>query len=421
MQEATAVTVKNNNNNNDFSESKPYKTYTNRWWILWTVSIFNIANNSLWISFASVASHVADYYKKDTDSVDLLSSIGFAVGIPLCIAATWILDRKGLKFGLYMGISLTFLGGLLRFLSTLEGLKDHISLNGQFWMAFVAQALVGIANPLAVSVPTKVSQHWFPIQEQLLATSLISMSMPIGIVLGFGITPTYVTSKDDIPLLNEVLFGPAILTFISCIVFVKSSKPPTPPSASAEVEPLPYLKSMKKLLTTKAYWFLMVVVGGAIGYFNVMITQLQQLMCARGYSDTLSGLCGSLLLGTGFIGAILFGILVEKTGKMTLIAKILGGLTTLTSIGFCFFLQYPDYGWGVILTSVMFGILGFGMYPLALELSVEATYPVDEASSTAILFLMGQIVAIIFIFVSQGLEKELSPEEIKIQVQNFPI
>ncbi len=37
-----------------------------------------------------------------------------------------------------------------------------------------------------------------------------------------------------------------------------------------------------------------------------------------------------------------------------------------------------------------FGIFGFGAYPLALELSVEASYPIDEAAGTAIIFLSGQ-------------------------------
>ncbi len=43
--------------------------------------------------------------------------------------------------------------------------------------------------------------------------------------------------------------------------------------------------------------------------------------CCKGYSNETSGLCGSLLLGTGFVGAIASGILAEKTGKMEQIAK----------------------------------------------------------------------------------------------------
>ena len=41
--------------------------------------------------------------------------------------------------------------------------------------------------------------------------------------------------------------------------------------------------------------------------------------------------------------------------------------------------------------SQRFGIFGFGMYPIALELSVEATYPMDESAGTAIIFLSGNL------------------------------
>ena len=32
-----------------------------------------------------------------------------------------------------------------------------------------------------------------------------------------------------------------------------------------------------------------IAVGGAVGYFNCLATQLQQFMCSRGYSDEFSG------------------------------------------------------------------------------------------------------------------------------------
>ena len=46
------------------------------------------------------------------------------------------------------------------------------------------------------------------------------------------------------------------------------------------------------------------------------------MMCSRGYSNEFSGLCGSLLLGSGFLGSIITGIIVDKTGKMEEVAKV---------------------------------------------------------------------------------------------------
>jgi hypothetical protein len=54
---------------------------------------------------------------------------------------------------------------------------------------------------------------------------------------------------------------------------------------------------------------------------NLLTIHIIFLYLCEGYSNETSGLCGSLLLGTGFVGAIASGILAEKTGKMEQIAK----------------------------------------------------------------------------------------------------
>ena len=50
----------------------------------------------------------------------------------------------------------------------------------QFVLSVFGQALAGVANCFAVSVPTMVSQNWFPESERLIATGLLSLSMPLG-------------------------------------------------------------------------------------------------------------------------------------------------------------------------------------------------------------------------------------------------
>ena len=75
--------------------------------------------------------------------------------------------------------------------------------------------------------------------------------------------------------------GPSIISIL----------PLTLLSRSAEVhqESMSYMTSMKKLITNKNYIAISLAVGGAVGYFNCLATQLQQFMCSRGYSDQFSG------------------------------------------------------------------------------------------------------------------------------------
>ena len=96
-------------------------------------------------------------------------------------------------------------------------------------MVFVGQALTGMGNPMAVSVPTKVSQHWFKEGQRTFATIMLAMSLPLGIVLGQGVTPLFVKKAEDVITMNWVWWIPSILTLILCIFGVTRSKPPTPP------------------------------------------------------------------------------------------------------------------------------------------------------------------------------------------------
>ena len=51
--------------------------------------------------------------------------------------------------------------------------------------------------------------------------------------------------------------------------------------------------------------------------------------------------------------------------------------------------RYPNIPGVIGFTVGAFGFFGFGLYPIALELGVEITYPVAEATSTAFIIISG--------------------------------
>jgi len=112
--------------------------------------------------------------------VDLLGTISFMVGIPMCLVSCYVVNSKGFRTGMYFGTVLTMLGGAIRALSTLPGLNKQMDLKTQYYLSLVGQALTGMGNPFAVSLPTKVSQNWFGEKEREIATGILAMSLPIG-------------------------------------------------------------------------------------------------------------------------------------------------------------------------------------------------------------------------------------------------
>ena len=87
-------TMDNGTNEND---NTIYKLYPSRWGILFTVVMFNLSNNCLWMSFGAVGTKAAEFYEVEVDSIDWLSSIFLYVGIPTCFALTWINEKLGLR------------------------------------------------------------------------------------------------------------------------------------------------------------------------------------------------------------------------------------------------------------------------------------------------------------------------------------
>ena len=149
----------------DSSGPGQYRLYTSRWLVLLTVTLLNLSSNALWISYSAVANLAAEYFQKDDVNqvekirinfqissplfqVDLLGTISFYVGIPMCLVSSYVVDALGFRSGMFLGCGLTFLGGLTRCLSTLPGLAQHMELDTQFWLSVTGQALTGIPSKI---------------------------------------------------------------------------------------------------------------------------------------------------------------------------------------------------------------------------------------------------------------------------------
>ena len=74
-----------------------YVSYPSRWGVLLTVSLLNLSINTLLLSFSSVATAAAVYFGRSPSEVGLLTGVGFAVSMPVCLVSTWFSDKFGLR------------------------------------------------------------------------------------------------------------------------------------------------------------------------------------------------------------------------------------------------------------------------------------------------------------------------------------
>mmetsp|Transcript_23819 Transcript_23819/g.20753 ORF Transcript_23819/g.20753 Transcript_23819/m.20753 type:complete len:120 (+) Transcript_23819:819-1178(+) len=111
-----------------------------------------------------------------------------------------------------------------------------------------------------------------------------------------------------------------------------------------------------------------------------MAIVLQPMMKPFGFSDTAIGNFGALNLVCGLVGASVFGVYVQETLKFKKTILICSGVSCISLVTLVP-LAYMDNPWIMGGGVVIFGFFTTPLLPILFELSVEITFPVNEAAS----------------------------------------
>ncbi|KAM9795598.1 solute carrier family 49 member A3 [Neosynchiropus ocellatus] len=386
--------------NSELKKLVTLRVYKRRWFVLLLLCLLNCSNATIWLTFAPVADQSAQFLGVTSEQINWLSLVFMVVAIPVSFGTTWMLETLGLRFTLILGAWLNMFGGFVRFI-------------GAVWPSFPVvmsgQTVGALAQPLIVFTPTKLAAHWFPDHQRATANMIASMSNPLGILLANVVSPLVAGRPQQIPTLLLVYAVPTgLICFLTTLGF-RSSAPPTPPSVSAELScSEPFLPGLKRLLKNRSYLVLLVAIGSGLAVFTCVSSLLEQILCVHGYTDDFAGLCGALLIVFGVVGAGLLGFYVDRTKNFTEATKINMSFTALSGIAFSVVSLLPQQKVAIAATCSLFGFFGFSIYPVAMELAVECSYPVGEATSTGLIFICGQILSVLYMILLQGLTKPIA-------------
>jgi len=139
------------------------------------------------------------------------------------------------------------------------------------------------------------------------------------------------------------------------------------------------------------------------------------MLCVKGYSQKFYGPLGSLLVVSGLVGSALSGIYVDRTKKFEETMKVCFAGAGIAACSFCVAVQYHDVAVWVALSVGMFGLFGFAMYPIGLEIGVETTYPVAEATSSGIIIIAGQVQGVAYVLLTSALTGTPSSTDMRRQ------
>jgi MFS family permease len=357
------------------------KTYSYRWVVLAVFMAMMTVQQLLWITFATITSSAAAFYRVSDMSIGMLSMVFMIVYIVVSIPASWLIDTWGLRIAVGLGAVLTGIFGILR---GIFGADYNIVIFFQFGIA--------VGQPLIINAVTMLAARWFPLEERATAAGLAWLAAYIGIIAGLVLTP-FLSRAVGIP---RMLFYYGIVSALAAVAFLILAKefPPTPQCRPEEQERALVIDGLKRIVVKKDFILLMIVFFVGMGVFNGLATWIEDILKPRGFSSIQAGVIGGVMIISGILGSAVIPILSDKFRNRTvfILLAILGGIPGL--IGMTFAVHYEL----VIASSAVLGFFILSTAPIGFQYGAEIAYPAPEGTSTGMLMMMGQISGIIFIF-----------------------
>ena len=362
-------------------EEGNFKVYKYRWVVLAVFMLVILANQMMWITFASITSIAADFYAVSDLSIGLLSMSFMIVYIFVAIPASWTIDTYGFRVGVGIGAALTGIFGLTRGLMA-----------GDYTLVLISQIGIAIGQPFILNAITPLAAKWFPIGERAMAAGMGTLAMYVGIIAGLILTPFLVTSMDMQGMLvvsGMIGLAAAVLFF----VFARE-RPPTPACPPGMEARSLMWDGLKQMLVNRNFILLLVVFFIGLGVFNSVTTWIEDILSPRGFSSTQAGIAGGLMVVGGVVGALVLPMLSDRRRVRVpfLNLAVLGA--TIGLAGVTFATTYPL----LLAASFITGFFLLSAGPLGFQYGAEITYPAPEGTSNGLLLMMGQISGILFIF-----------------------
>ena len=122
-----------------------------------------------------------------------------------------------------------------------------------------------------------------------------------------------------------------------------------------------------------------IVFGANQGVFNSISALVGEVLSRYGYDSNSAGVFGALVIVMGLIGAMLFGLYVDKTKKFKsslIICTILGSIGIIAMF---LVLEFYNNYYLCAFTACFWGFFLMPMIPLCYDLGCEIAFPVGEA------------------------------------------
>jgi len=222
-----------------------------------------------------------------------------------------------------------------------------------------------------------------------------TIANPLGIAIGSIVVPVIATSSDQLG--NALLVTAIIATIAFLPTPFLPSMPPTPPGPRQVDDTLlsaDFTGNVKAALRVRPFLGLVYTFGIMVGVFSAISTLLNNAVVPYGYTNDQAGILGALMILGGLIGAAITSPIMDRTGLHLIILSCVLPFALGAFIGLILAIRVNDYA-GLCVVSFILGATTFSLLPVGLELGAELTYPIPEAISASILWMVGQFLGLV--------------------------
>lgn len=152
-----------------------------RWVVLGAAMAVNAAIQALWISYAPVTVIAEEYYGVNETAIGAFSMAFMIAFIPLSLPAAWLIDTRGVRLAVGIGVMLAGVGGLLRGF-----------VGSHYAAALAASVVIALVQPLLINSWTAIAAAWFDRGSRATAVSLLTLSNVLGTAVALVAAPSLV-------------------------------------------------------------------------------------------------------------------------------------------------------------------------------------------------------------------------------------
>jgi len=366
------------------------KAYGYRWIVLIVFALIQAGIQVLWSTFLPITGEAATFYGVTPLAIGLLSIMFMLVYVFVSLPSSWAISYFGVKKAVGFAVTLMGIFGLVR------GLFGN-----NYTIVLVCTVMLSVSQPFIINSITTMTARWFPADERATATGIAMLAQLSGIMGGMAITPLLVASIGIKSTLIAYGFF-SVFVFIIFIILYREH-PLTPPSLIEVDEELPAIREGIKIIfkSRDAILLLIIFCTGMVA-FNSISTWIEQILAPRGFNSIQAGTLGGVMMLGGILGCVVLPLLSDKTKKRK--AYLLAGIVVIFPglLGLTYLKALPI----ILLAGGVLGFFQLGLGPIIMEAAADVCRPATEATTQGLLWMIGQGLSVIGIFLMDAFRTE---------------